>query len=76
MEQTPTNPKPKSTWWKRLFSVVEIAFAILGLSAFAMVYFTESDVHLYSVLVCLIPAALVRLLRIATTYVVEGRAGL
>lgn len=64
----------ESTWWKRLFTVLEIAVALIGTSFFALVYFSESSNRppLYGFLIALVPAGVVRLVRIAVTYVVEG----
>jgi hypothetical protein len=65
----------EGTWWKRLSTVLEVAAGVIGIGLFILIYISSPDSSkppLYGFLIALIPAGLVRLVRIGVTYVIEG----
>jgi hypothetical protein len=64
----------KSTWWKRLFTVLEITVAILAAVFDVLVYLSGIGLKFWAMIALIIVAVgIVRLIRIGVTYVVEGR---
>jgi hypothetical protein len=66
----------ESTWWKRLFTVLEVTVALIAILLSAVIYFSETDYSkppIWKILLFVtITVGIVRLIRIAVTYVVEG----
>jgi len=62
----------KTSWWHRLFIVLEIGLMILGTIGFALVVYDNPATPWWGALVSWIPAFLMRVLHAVTAYVVEG----
>jgi hypothetical protein len=66
----------ESTWWKRLFTVLEVAVALIAILLSTVVYFAETDYNkppIWGILLfVVVTVGTVRLVRIAVTYIVEG----
>lgn len=65
---------PRSTWWKRLFTVLEIGVALLT-AGFAVVAWGTGHRDAAGLALTLVPVPpfIVRLMRWTATYVVEGK---
>lgn len=77
--ELPITPKTvavttKSTWWKRLFTVLEITVALLAVTLDAMEVwrFGNAPAPWVLILIVAVPVGIIHLVRVGVTYVVEG----